>query len=530
MNAAYLIQPTPHSEAIDLIAGKPSITRDIFDQLPQELKGRAFTISGIEAFDVLQSVKDEITKLPDGADWKALRQSIADKISPWLGDDAAEARAKLLLNHHGRASYAAMNARLVHSQRDVFTHLQYRSSRISKEPRESHRALDGMIFPIDHPFWETHTPPWEFGCNCLDPIPLTGEDVDEERKRDEKRGDNTRRVASPEQLAALDRGTLARGPGIVHDVRTPLEKSGGAGGYEWNWRDTTMPYDQIRKRWDDDVASAFEQWAGTIEIEPGLSLLSQLTGQAPKSSTPPSYRAANFSTALRELGLDAKDAWTREDVANLRAAMRKNNPLPASKAIKSIRGARSAGALTSAEIQRGVQDLLDIMPRELAETLPPLQIQVVDRLRGAAGDYARGGRIRISVSAYRGLTGAARRREMRRTLSHELMHWAHLDSRGKAAIEYRAAIRSHYATRTAGDVLETHRIGYRYRRDKWWDNYAGAEYDHERGRPAGLEVPTRHYELWEKPEVIMSLADANKPGSAEFRETFALVHSLFDNP
>ncbi|WBF05284.1 hypothetical protein [Psychrobacter phage vB_PmaS_Y8A] len=33
--------------------------------------------------------------------------------------------------------------------------------------RDSHRALDGIIRPIDDPFWDTHYPPDDFRCRCV---------------------------------------------------------------------------------------------------------------------------------------------------------------------------------------------------------------------------------------------------------------------------------------------------------------------------------------------------------------------------
>jgi hypothetical protein len=272
MQLNFLTEPVPHAEAIALLRDRPVVTREIFDSMGPEFTGRAFTITGIEVFDVLQAVRDQIATLPAGADWKKLRKEIAAKISPWLEEGEAKRRAELLLNHHGRAAYAAAWSRAIHAQGEVFTHLMYRSSRRSKDPRASHQALDGLILPRTHPFWETHTPPWEFGCNCLDPIPMTAEDAaDEERE-------NPGSVASREQLAALEKGTLVRGPGAVFNIQTPREKSGS--GYEWSWRDTTLPYGEIRKRWSDEVAEAFEEWAEALEVQPGQTLRALLTGQA----------------------------------------------------------------------------------------------------------------------------------------------------------------------------------------------------------------------------------------------------------
>lgn len=45
-------------------------------------------------------------------------------------------------------------------------------------PRDEHAALDGLVLPKDDPFWSTHTPPWDYNCNC------DIEDCDEEEAQE----------------------------------------------------------------------------------------------------------------------------------------------------------------------------------------------------------------------------------------------------------------------------------------------------------------------------------------------------------
>lgn len=33
--------------------------------------------------------------------------------------------------------------------------------------RSDHQAYDGIILPVDDPFWDSHTPPLEWGCRCM---------------------------------------------------------------------------------------------------------------------------------------------------------------------------------------------------------------------------------------------------------------------------------------------------------------------------------------------------------------------------
>ena len=85
----------------------------MFDGLLPELKGRAFTITGVTSADVLQRVRDRIAELPAGADWNAVKKDVVGEISAFLVDPtapadeqarqamAAERRAELLLRTHG---------------------------------------------------------------------------------------------------------------------------------------------------------------------------------------------------------------------------------------------------------------------------------------------------------------------------------------------------------------------------------------------------------------------------------------------
>lgn len=288
--------PIPHEEARDLIRDKPAIARDVFAGLPDEMKGRAFTITGIEDMDVLQAVRDEIAKLPAGDDWNKIKKEIAAKISPWFDSAAAEKRAHLLLSHHGFAAYSATQARIMDGMADIFPYRQYLSTG-DKNVRASHAALDGIILPADHPFWQKHTPPWEWNCRCQ-VVELTQEDRDEEFRRDQagaedtvvskigpggketisqrKRDPSQRRVLGDVEQRMIAEGSLVRGPSQRVDVRTPKERGGS---YEWSAKDATLPYEEIRKRWDAQTAADFEKWAGKQPVGLG-NLLDALLGRA----------------------------------------------------------------------------------------------------------------------------------------------------------------------------------------------------------------------------------------------------------
>jgi hypothetical protein len=143
-----------------------------------------------------------------------------------------------------------------------------------------------------------------------------------------------------------------------------------------------------------------------------------------------------------------------------------------------------------------------------------------------------GKHIRITTAgSLKGLKGEPRRREMRRILSHELMHWVHDTAKGPQADIFRLRIRDHYLARTATGGKKPDGKGGFYRPDRFYKEYVGREYKDENGKPMGLEIPSTHFELWETPETIIQHAALdNNPNAAAFRETFSLAHSIFDTP
>jgi hypothetical protein len=125
-------------------------------------------------------------------------------------------------------------------------------------------ALEKVILPADHPRFRKR----EFGCRCQW-ASLTQEDYDEEQGRDGQRGEESKRIMSPAQIARLDAGDVTRGPNQNFPLGTPVV----------DLRDVSMPYEKIKTRWTPEVASAFEDWAGKQAV--GLdNLLDVLQGKA----------------------------------------------------------------------------------------------------------------------------------------------------------------------------------------------------------------------------------------------------------
>lgn len=179
MTANLTIETFPNEAAADYIHGKAVADPTHFGNLPPQLKQRAFTVAGIEQLDALQRIRDAVAKLPEGASWDEAKKEIAAEISPFVGGDdkAAKARANFMLRTHGFQAYAVARHQQQMSVARDFPYWKYETVGDSRV-RPGHAALDGKVLRADDPWWNTHYPPWDWGCRCI-VVAIDEDDVDE---------------------------------------------------------------------------------------------------------------------------------------------------------------------------------------------------------------------------------------------------------------------------------------------------------------------------------------------------------------
>ena len=189
MTANLTIETFPNEAAADYIRGKAVADPKNFGNLPDQLKQRAFTVAGIEQLDALRRIRDAVAKLPEGASWDEAKRELAAEISPFIDVDAggdarhpdrlkaSKARAEFLLRTHGFQAYAvARHQQQMETVRD-FPYWKYETVGDARV-RPGHAALDGKVLRADDQWWNTHYPPWDWGCRCI-VIAIDEEDAEE---------------------------------------------------------------------------------------------------------------------------------------------------------------------------------------------------------------------------------------------------------------------------------------------------------------------------------------------------------------
>lgn len=275
---SFSIEPTPHEEAIALIRGKAPVTRTVFDSLLPELRGRAFTVTGIEDATTLQRIRDSIADLPQGSVWNEVKGNLVDELTPYLAD-GAERRAELLLRTHAFQAFQASNWRVAQEDEDT-THLQYLATEDDRT-RDSHLALNGLILPKNDPFWEKHFPPWEWGCRCR-VRPMNPDFVAEAKAEDANRSPDDQLVMEGPALQRLRDGQLQR-DGRSYDVTPPSDSQlASSQPFQWHPDDLRLPLDELQQRYDPEVFRTFQAAMQAAAFDEELTVWQWLQRQAKK--------------------------------------------------------------------------------------------------------------------------------------------------------------------------------------------------------------------------------------------------------
>ncbi len=152
--------------------------QDVF----QEEHARAFAVAGVQRLDVLKVFQEEIdAAIAAGTDLRAFRKSVVPRLvdKGFWGDveiqDAATGEARttrfdnrrlqLIFDVNTRQSFAAGTWHRIERNKARKPFVMYRTMR-DERVRASHRSWDGLVLPVESPFWQTHYPPNGWRCRC----------------------------------------------------------------------------------------------------------------------------------------------------------------------------------------------------------------------------------------------------------------------------------------------------------------------------------------------------------------------------
>lgn len=159
------VEPLPMAEAQAFWRDKVQMGMGEFNRLADEAKVRAFAVSGIAKGDQLDTVYASIGKAIDqGISFGEFKKECREIFQRrgWTGKRAW--RVDNIFRTNIQTAYNVGQYRQLRES-DIFTHWQYSAINDSRT-RPTHLAMDGRVWPKDHPVWDTWYPPNGYRCRC----------------------------------------------------------------------------------------------------------------------------------------------------------------------------------------------------------------------------------------------------------------------------------------------------------------------------------------------------------------------------
>lgn len=163
-----LVEPLPFEEAIEYFKTKIPLKPAQYYKIANEWKANAFTVGGISSLDMLNKFMEMLQMaLEEGTTLETFRQNMNkflelkgyEGMTPFQADNVFRTNIQTAYNV---GHFKQMNDPEVKSKRPYWRYDAIHDSRT----RLTHRAMDGKIFPADHPIWDTWYPPNGYKCRC----------------------------------------------------------------------------------------------------------------------------------------------------------------------------------------------------------------------------------------------------------------------------------------------------------------------------------------------------------------------------
>lgn len=152
--------------AIEFWRDKVQLSPGEYAALVDEAKTMAFSVSGIAKGDELATVFNAILKAAEsGTTFNEFKKDAAAVLERrgWTGKAAW--RAETIFRTNVQTAYSVGRYKEMMAVKKTRPYWQYSAVNDSRT-RPTHWAMNGKIYPADHPFWDTWYPPNGFNCRC----------------------------------------------------------------------------------------------------------------------------------------------------------------------------------------------------------------------------------------------------------------------------------------------------------------------------------------------------------------------------
>ncbi|SFM84063.1 phage head morphogenesis protein [Nitrosomonas communis] len=180
---AFEFKLLPPADAIEFFRQKGYAIGFSWEDIWQSEHQAAFTVAKAMQLDILRNIREAVDEaLVEGTTFETFRKSLelllmqkgwwgrADMQDPLTGEIknvqlGSTRRLKVIYDTNLRTAHSEGQWQRIQRNKETFPYLKYDANN-SEHPRLEHSAWDGLVLPVDHPFWKAHYPIRAYRCKC----------------------------------------------------------------------------------------------------------------------------------------------------------------------------------------------------------------------------------------------------------------------------------------------------------------------------------------------------------------------------
>lgn len=155
-------------QAIDYLKTKEPAATLAWDDLAGTVHAKVFAVAGATKADLVNDLHKAVIKnIDEGRSISQFRKDFDKAVQQhgWTYKGKRGWRSRIIYNTNMRSAHMAGRWAQIQSVKDKRPYLQYRTAG-DERVRQQHRAWDGLVYHVDHDFWDTHYPPNGWNCRC----------------------------------------------------------------------------------------------------------------------------------------------------------------------------------------------------------------------------------------------------------------------------------------------------------------------------------------------------------------------------
>lgn len=167
-------RPQPAEQAARAFAKKAALTSDIFERLSDAARQHAFRLAGLHKASLVQHARNVVHRaIREGTSFAEVRRDLLARFETEGVPQTAVRRLRIMFIQNVQQAYNDGRREVLDDPKiaGAFPFRQYltvgNGTPGVRGVRPEHAALHGKVLRWDDPFWDSHTPPWGFGCRCF---------------------------------------------------------------------------------------------------------------------------------------------------------------------------------------------------------------------------------------------------------------------------------------------------------------------------------------------------------------------------